>query len=86
MAFCIIAVLEKIESDITAMMFKSLTFRESWWIIVDIAQGDVDGGGPSQPPKLAPHVLGLDKYLVLFLHLSVHIGQGCLYNPWCKGR
>lgn len=38
----------------------ALTFREPGRIIVDIAEGDVDGGGSSQPPQLAPHVLGLD--------------------------
>lgn len=37
-----------------------LTFREPGWIIVDVAEGDVDGGGPGQAPELAPHVLGLD--------------------------
>lgn len=39
---------------------RGLTFGEPWWIIVDIAERDVDGGGPGQPPKLAAHVLGLD--------------------------
>lgn len=37
-----------------------LTFGEAGWIIVDIAEGDIDGGGPGQPSQLAPHVLGLD--------------------------
>ena len=39
---------------------RALTFGEPGWIIVDIAEGDVDGGGPGQPAQLAPHVLGLD--------------------------
>lgn len=37
-----------------------LTFGKAGRIIVDIAEGDVDGGGAGQPPQLAPHVLGLD--------------------------
>lgn len=38
----------------------ALTFGKAGRIIVDIAEGDVDGGGAGQPPQLAPHVLGLD--------------------------
>ena len=73
----------KVDVGMLQLFFKYLlTFREPGWIIVDVAEGDVDSGGPGQPPQLAPHVLGLDQHLVLFLHLSVHIGQGCLYNTW----
>lgn len=42
------------------LYLNALTFREPGWIIVDIAEGDVHGGGPGQPPQLPPHVLGLD--------------------------
>lgn len=38
----------------------ALTFGKPGWIIVDVAEGDVDGGGSGQAPQLAPHVLGLD--------------------------
>lgn len=38
----------------------ALTFGKPGWIIVDVAEGDVDSGGTCQAPQLAPHVLRLD--------------------------
>lgn len=37
-----------------------LTFGEPWRIIVDITEGDVDGGCPGKAAQLPSHVLGLD--------------------------
>ena len=59
-----------------------LTFGESGGVVVDVAEGDVDGGGPCQPPQLAPHVLGLNQDLVNFFYLPVHVWQSCPDNPF----
>lgn len=49
-----------ITAEDVVFLQSALTFREPGRVVVDIAEGDVDGGGPSQSPQLAPHVLGLD--------------------------
>lgn len=47
--------------------------RESWWIVVDIGQRDVDCGGPRQTPYRAGHVFGLDDDQVHLSRFSVHV-------------
>lgn len=50
------------------------TFSKPWWIIVDVSQGDVDGGGSSQTPQLSTHIFGLDHNLVRLFDFPVHVG------------
>lgn len=52
----------------------SLTLGKARRVVVDVAEGDVDGGGGGQTAQLTSHVLGLEKNLVLALHLSIHVG------------
>lgn len=54
----------------------SLTLVKHGRVVVDITEGDVDGGGAGEPPELAPHVLGLDDHSVVFSGLPVHVCQG----------
>ena len=46
--------------DMSTSYKRALTFGEPRRVIVDVAEGNVDNGGPSQSPELASHVLGLD--------------------------
>lgn len=59
-----------------------LTLGEARRVVVDIGEGDADGGGSREPPQLARHVLGLDHHLVVLLHLPVHAGKGGLDQAW----
>ena len=50
-----------------------LTLREARRVVIDVAEGDVDGGGGGKPPQLTSHVLGLEKNLVLPFYLTIHV-------------
>lgn len=55
---------------------------ETGWVVIDICQRDVHGGGPRQASHLATHVLGLNHHLVLFSVLSIHVEQRCLDDTY----
>lgn len=63
-----------------------LTLSEAWRVVIHIRQGDVDHGGPSQPPSLPGHVFGFDHHLVMFSLFSVHVTrtQSCPDNACQK--
>lgn len=63
-------------------MLPVLTLGEARRVVVDVGEGDADGGGPREPAHLASHVLGLDHHLVVLLHLPVHTGEGGLDQAW----
>lgn len=58
------------------------TLGETGWIVIDICQRDVHGGGPRQSSHLAAHVLGLNHNLVLFSVFSIHVEQRCLDDTY----
>lgn len=58
------------------------TLGETGWVVIDICQRDVHGGGPRQASHLATHVLGLNHHLVLFSVLSIHVEQRCLDDTY----
>ena len=65
---------------------EQLTVSEARRAVVDVGEGDADGGGPRQTPHLPRHVLGLDHHLVLLLHLPVHAWQGRLDGAFKEGN
>lgn len=51
----------------------SHTLRKPGWIVVDVGERDVDGGGPWKTPHWAGHVFGLDDDGEHFCGFSVHV-------------
>lgn len=55
-------------------VYTVLTLRELGWVVVDICEGDVDGGGSRESSNRSCHVFGLNDYSIVFPRLPVHVG------------
>lgn len=49
------------------------TLGKLGWVVVDVGQSDVDGGGAREAADLACHVFGLDNDGVVFPGFPVHV-------------
>lgn len=67
---------------VTYKVYRTLTTREAWRVVIDVSEGDRDRGGAGEAAHLAHHVFSLDDQHVLVLHLSVHVGQCRPDDAW----
>lgn len=63
-------------------VMKLLTFRELWWIVVDVRERDSDGGRSRQAAHVTSHVLSLNDNQVLLSHLPIHPMESNFYGRW----